>query len=179
MLPRPTIEAFDSHLAALGLRFEAVVIGGSALALLGVTARQTRDFDILAPVLPQEIAEAARQFARAQRRLGIELIDDWLNNGPMHVGDALPKAWQLRTRPVFEGTALVLSTLGRADLLKTKLLALCDRGTDLPDCIALAPTAGELADAVIWLAEQDANPEWPAHVNATIADLAGRLGHGV
>ena len=179
MLPRPTIEAFDSHLAALGLRLEAVVIGGSALALLGVTARQTRDFDILAPVLPREIAEAAREFAHAQRRLGIDLIDDWLNNGPMQVGDVLPKGWQLRTRPVFEGRALVLSTLGRADLLKTKLFALCDRGTDLTDCVALAPTVPELDDAVTWLAEQDAHPEWPAHVEATIADLSRRLGHGV
>jgi hypothetical protein len=179
MLPRPTIEAFDSHLAALGLRLEAVLIGGSALALLGVIARQTRDFDILAPVLPPEIAGAAREFARAQRRLGIDLMDDWLNNGPMQVGDALPKAWQLRTRPVFAGRALVLSTLGRADLLKTKLFALCDRGTDLPDCVALAPTVAELDEAMPWLAEQDANPEWPAHVKATIDDLTRRLGHGV
>jgi hypothetical protein len=179
MLPRPTIEAFDSHLAAVGLRLEAVVIGGSALALLGVTTRQTRDFDILAPVLPREIAEAAREFARAQRRLGIDLMDDWLNNGPMQVGDVLPKAWQLRTRPVFEGRALVLTTLGRGDLLKTKLFALCDRGTDLSDCVALAPTVAELDDAVIWLAKQDANPEWPAHVDATIADLSRRLSHGV
>lgn len=179
MQPRPTIEAFDSHLAALGLRLEAVVIGGSALALLGVTTRQTRDFDILAPALPQEIAEAARAFARSQRRLGIDLMDDWLSNGPMLVGDVLPKAWQLRTRPVFEGRALVLSTLGRGDLLKTKLFALCDRGTDLSDCVALVPTVAELDDALLWLAEQDANPEWRAHVDATIADLTRRLGHGV
>lgn len=31
MIPRLTIEAFDRHLASLGLRFEGVVIGGSAL----------------------------------------------------------------------------------------------------------------------------------------------------
>jgi hypothetical protein len=47
MLPRPTIEAFDAHLLTAGLRLEAVVIGGSALALLGIISRQTRDFDIL------------------------------------------------------------------------------------------------------------------------------------
>lgn len=179
MLPRPTIEAFDRHLADLGLRLEAVVIGGSALALLGVIARPTRDFDIVAPVLPPEIAEAAQAFARAQREIGNELMDDWLNNGPKQVGDVLPKGWQLRTRRVFEGRALLLKTLGRADLLKTKLFALCDRGTDLPDCVALAPTGDELADAASWLAEQDAHPEWPSHVTATIADLARRLGHGV
>ena len=73
----------------------------------------------------------------------------------------------------------MLSTLGRADLLKTKLFPLCDRGTDFPDCVALAPTAAELGEAVLWLAEQDANPEWPAHVEATIADLIRRLSHGV
>lgn len=33
MLPRPTMEAFDRHLLGLGLRFEGVVIGGSALGL--------------------------------------------------------------------------------------------------------------------------------------------------
>lgn len=179
MLPRPTIEAFDRHLVALGLRLEAVVIGGSALALLGVTTRQTRDFDILAPVLPREIAEAAREFARAQRRLGVDLMDDWLNNGPMQVGNVLPKDWPLRTRPAFEGRALVLTTLGRGDLLKTKLFALCDRGIDLSDCIALAPTLAELDDAVIWLVEQDANSDWPAHVRATVVDLSRRLGYVV
>lgn len=179
MLPRPTIEAFDLHLAALELRLEAVVIGGSALALLGLTTRPTRDFDILAPKLPAAIAEAARAFARAQRCLGVELIDDWLNNGPMQLGEVLPAGWQLRLQRAFEGRALVLRTLGRADLPKTKIFALCDRGTDLSDCVALAPTAGELDEAMPWLAEQDGNTAWPAHVRATLADLARRLGHGV
>jgi len=80
---------------------------------------------------------------------------------------------------IFEGQAVVLNTLGRPDLLKSKLFALCDRGTDLPDCIALAPTARELADSLLWLEEQDTNELWPAHVRATVADLARRLGHGV
>jgi hypothetical protein len=57
MLPRPTIEAFDRHLLGLGLRFEAVVIGGSALGLMGIIKRPTRDFDILVPELPPAIAE--------------------------------------------------------------------------------------------------------------------------
>jgi hypothetical protein len=123
MLPRPTIEAFDRHLLTLGLRFEGVVIGGSALALMGVIQRPTRDFDILVPELPPAIASAARDFA--------------------------------------------------------KKFALCDRATDLHDCIALAPTAEELAECVPWLEQQDGNELWPAHVRATAADLARRLGHGV
>jgi hypothetical protein len=49
-----------------------------------------------------------------------------------------------------------------------------DRGTDLPDCIALAPTAEDLAECVPWLEVQDGNELWPAHGRAKVADLARR-----
>jgi len=179
MLPRPTIEAFDRHLDGLELRFEAVVIGGSALGLMGIILRPTHDFDILVPDLPAQIAAAARGFAELQRQTGVSLADDWLNNGPRQLGDVLPAGWRDRLQPIFAGQALVLATLGRPDLLKRKLFALCDRGIDLPDCVALAPTSIELVEALPWVAEQDGNPDWPAHVEATFADLARRLGHGV
>jgi len=179
MLPRPTIEDFDAYLAGRGLRLDAIVVGGSALALLGITDRQTRDFDILHPELPQELADAARIFAKQTRSRGVELADDWLNNGPIQLGDVLPDGWRLRVQPLFAGSALILTTLGRADLLKTKLFALCDRGTDLPDCVALAPTTSELDDAAPWLAKQDTNPLWPDHVRSTLDDLRRRLHHGV
>jgi hypothetical protein len=91
----------------------------------------------------------------------------------------LPDGWANRTQPAFSGRALVLETLGRADLLKTKLFALCDRGTDLADCIAFSPTAEELEGAVPWVALQDANPLWPSHVEETIQNLRRRLGHDV
>jgi len=129
MLPRETIARFDSFLHERGLGLEAVVVGGAALGLLGVTDRQTRDVDVL--------------------------------------------------QPAFSGTALTLRALGRTDLLKTKLFALCDRGTDLPDCVALEPTADELAEAQAWVALQDANPGWPDHVQRALDDLRGRLGHGL
>ncbi|MEZ4365246.1 MAG: DUF6036 family nucleotidyltransferase [Kofleriaceae bacterium] len=179
MLPRPTIEAFDRHLRGLGLRFEGVVIGGSALALMGVIERPTRDVDILVPELPPPIAEAARGFAQGQRDAGVDLEDEWFNNGPIQLGDVLPAGWRERVEGIFEGEALVLSTLGRSDLLRSKLFAPCDRGIDLPDCVALAPTAAELAECEPWLAQQDANEHWPEHVHATLVDLARRLGHGV
>ena len=75
----------------------------------------------------------------------------------MQLGDVLPAGWRERVQRIFDGQVLVPSTLGRPDLLKSKLFALCDRGTDL----------------------QDGNELWPAHVRATVADLARRLGHGV
>jgi hypothetical protein len=96
--------------------------------------------------------------------------------GPSHHADGLrPVPGRPRPRP---GRGRVLRSLHRADLLKSKLFALCDRGLDLPDCIALAPTPAELAEATTWLGPQDLNPEWPTHVRATLGDLARRLGHG-
>ncbi len=179
MLPRPTLEAFDLWLLSRSLQLEAVVVGGAALALLGVTERQTRDVDILHPLVSAEVVLAARDFAVHLRTQGVELADDWLNNGPLQLAEVLPEGWRLRVRPAFEGAALRLSVLGRADLLKSKLFALCDRGTDLADCIALAPVAHELDEATPWLVQQDANPLWPDHVRATLAHLQRRLDHGL
>ena len=179
MLPRPTIEAFDRHLQTLGLRFEAIVIGGSALGLLGLIDRPTRDFDILLPELPPSIAAAALDFAKIQRKAGIDLMDEWFNNEPLQLSNVLPSGWRERLQPIFHGQALVLQTLGRVDLLASKLFALCDRGTDLQDCVAMAPKADELAILRPWLDQQDGHAQWPSHVSATLADLAQRLDHGV
>lgn len=90
MFPRPTIEAFDAYLQGQGLRFEGIVVGGSALALMGVVQRPTRDFDVLAPTLTPELTVAARDFAETQRRAGVDLHDSWFNNGPMQLVDVLP-----------------------------------------------------------------------------------------
>lgn len=179
MLPVETIAAFDRYLQENDLALQAVIVGGAALSLLGMTERQTRDVDVLVPDLPDSILDASRSFARSERAAGRHLADDWLNNGPSQLQDVLPAGWESRLRSVFSGEALELSTLGREDLLKTKLFALCDRGTDLRDCIALAPTAEELSDAEAWVAYQDANPTWPDHVRRTLDDLRGRLGHGL
>jgi hypothetical protein len=177
--PRQTLTLFDAYLADRRLRLEAVVIGGAALNLLGVVSRPTQDCDILHPLLPPSIAGAARSFAVELRATGELLQDDWLNNGPMSLAGQLPGGWQDRTQPVFRGMAIELSCLGRIDLLRSKLFALCDRGLDLGDCIALAPSAGELREVLPWLEAQDAHPDWPTHVRATASDLSKRLAHGV
>jgi hypothetical protein len=148
--------------------------------LLGVVHRPTKDCDILHPALPAAIVEAARAFARERRARGLEAIeDDWLNNGPSSLAAALPEGWATRLQPCFTGAAVVLRSLGRLDLLRSKLFALCDRGTDFVDCLALGPTTEELAEVEPWLAAQDLNPDWPAHVQRTLADVARRVGDGL
>ena len=154
------------------MKLDAVVIDGAALALLGVIDRPTRDFDIVQPELSDEVNIAAQEFAQYLCDQGIELDTDWLNNRPSQVAEILPDGWQNRLRPLFVGEALALTTLSRSDLLKTKLFALCDRGTDLVDCLALSPTDIELSEAMTWLEIQDANPMWPRHVRDTLRDLS-------
>jgi len=178
MRPRETISAFDSFLASRGLSLEAVIVGGAALGLLGVTSRQTRDCDVLVPDLPEEVLAAARAFASNSRSKGEMLSDEWLNNGPSSLVRTLPSGWREHLQIVFEGKAITLSCLGRTDLIRSKLFALCDRAIDLPDCIALAPTSAELEEVEEWVSAQDANPDWPEHVRTVFADLEGKLGHG-
>jgi hypothetical protein len=96
MLPRDTIRAFDEFLRERRITLEAVVVGGAALALLGVIDRHTRDVDVLDPDLSDELADAARAFAIEQREVGVALADDWLNNGPAQLREVLPKGWQGR-----------------------------------------------------------------------------------
>ena len=61
----------------------------------------------------------------------------------------------------------------------SKIFALCDRGIDLKDCLALSPTKLELLEILPWLEEQDANPDWPFHVRRTVDDLLRRLEDGL
>ena len=141
--------------------------------------RPTKDCDVLEPRLPAEIVGAAKAFAAEQRQQGEPLDDHWLNDDPSSLANALPEGWRATLDTIFEGKALRLVTLGREDLLRSKLFALCDRGVDLADCLAMAPTSDELNALLPWLKNQDANPDWPAHVCENIAMLARKLGHGV
>jgi len=80
---------------------DAVVVGGTALSLLGLTTRATRDVDVMYPDIPAPIAEAAAAFAQTQRSCGNHLADDWFNNGPSQLQDVLPEGWQKRLQPAF------------------------------------------------------------------------------
>jgi hypothetical protein len=179
METKPILAMFDAELERAGCAFEAVVIGATALVLLGIIHRRTRDVDVLSPDIPDDVRAVALATAAAARAQGLVLGDDWLNNGPKDLQDILPAGWRARLVRLREGRALSLWTLGRADLLKTKLFAHCDRGSDRLDCLALRPSAQELREAMPWVQAQDAHPGWPDHVRATLAALGEELGHGV
>jgi hypothetical protein len=148
--------------------------------LLGVVQRTTEDCDVLDPNIPPSVVDAARQFAQAR---GID--SDWLNSKAHEfVGGCLPDGWRARLRAAFVGRALNLQTLGRQDLLCTKLVALVDRGTDYDDCVALQPTVAELHSAWPFIEQYEGNEEsrvgyWVPLAKKQLNRLAKELGHDV
>jgi len=171
------LEAFDQYLVKRNLHFSATIIGGAALIVLGIIDRTTHDVDCLDPKIPDEIKKASVDFAKSYSVDNFSLTDNWFNNGPASLKIDLSDGWETRLVPLFEGQNLKLQTLGRLDLLKTKLFGYCDRQQDLQDCLALKPTLEELKDCFPWLRDRDANPMWPEHVKVSLETLATRLGY--
>lgn len=163
-------ETIAALLAALGerlelarTRVELVVIGGSALTILGFVERPTRDVDVVALLdggelrsakpLPPAVIEA-RDAVAADFGVG----EGWLNAGP---GDllqwGLPDGFVVRlTRQDF-GPCLAIHLASRVDQIHFKLYALVDQGAGRheEDLRALEPTADELRTAAKWTITQD------------------------
>ncbi len=173
---KEVLESFDRYLGERKLTFHATVIGGTALIIMGVIHRATQDVDCLEPHLSGEMKKTSIDFARKYKKSGVSLKEDWLNNGPEDLMRDLPRGWEARRTPLFQGQNLFFKTLGRPDLLKSKLYAFCDRQQDLDDCIALRPSLQELKKSYLWLIDRDANPKWPEHVKKSLQELAKRLG---
>jgi hypothetical protein len=170
------IQAFDEFLVERKLTFAAVVIGGGALIVMDIVDRKTKDIDCLDPEIPDEIREASVEFARLRKDL--TLWEKWLNNGPVSLKREPPDGWRSRLQIIFQGRALTFETLGRGDLIKSKLFAYCDRvEPDRTDLLQMKPTTSELDDAIEWVKLRDANPLWPEHVEVAFASLRKELGH--
>jgi len=171
---KAAIKRFDLYLNQRKLSFEAIVIGGAALVMMDVITRATRDVDFLDPLIPEDIKMASIQFARQNLDLKLN-PNTWINNGPYPLKHDLPSDWRNNLQTIFKGTALTIRTLGRMDLLRTKLYACVDRDIDFQDCIALAPTLQELKICKKWVLQGDLNPEWPNRVEEVFAALTKEL----
>ncbi len=169
------IQAFDLYLNSKDLSFEAVVIGASALIILEIVDRRTMDVDCLDPKINPGVKEASIQFARSNPKFLLQ--DNWLNNGPTSLKNDLPKNWRSNVVSIFKGVSISFFTLGRLDLLRTKLFAYCDRQSDHDDCVAFKPTLDELKTCFPWVKDRDASPLWPDHVTTSFQQLAGALGY--
>ena len=157
------LEALGVQLAAIGARYELVVVGGSALLALGLVSRATQDVDLVAlrddtglrpaAPLPDQLA-AARD--RVARDLGLPA--NWLNAGPAALLDfGLPGGFLSRATRHDHGEALVVWYASRLDQIHFKLYATVDQGPGKheADLRALDPTPEELLDAARWTRTHD------------------------
>ncbi len=157
------IPKFDEFLGTKQLSFRGTIIGGAALLILNISTRQTKDVDCIDPKIAEEIINAANEFADKFKDLKIE--KNWFNNDPISIKKQLPKGWRNRLQPIYQGQNLWFDTLGRQDLLITKLYAYCDRtDPDYADLLKLKPTKEELFESLTWVKTFDQNSSWPDHV---------------
>ncbi len=143
-----------------------VVCGGTALAVLQLVPRTTRDVDVLAWMresgtasyvervtgFPDWLEESAAAVAR-----DFNLPPGWFNAGPTSQVDlGLPKGLVDRLVRRDYGPQLTVFFVGRLDQIHFKLFAAVDRNDyHTQDLLALRPTEEEMAGAAAWVVTQD------------------------
>lgn len=162
--------ALGELLAAEGMEFGIVVLGGAALNLLGIVERTTRDVDVLAITsstlgdgllsltppepLPEPLKRAIDRVARDFR-----LPEDWVDTTMgLQLQTGLPPGLERRIHWSRYG-GLVVGLVDRYDLIYFKLYAAADSGgpasVHYQDLIALRPSSIELQEAATWVRKQD------------------------
>jgi hypothetical protein len=163
-----------------------VVCGGSALNVLNIASRTTRDVDVLAIVeetekgihlrydrsLPKEFCGFVMEVGRD---LGLQ--DDWLNMGPKNVLQVygapagMTDRWERREY----GPSLTVYFASRLDQVHFKLLAASDPKAEprhLEDLVLrIKPTAEEVRVAVGWLLGRETSPWFRGNVRRTVEAL--------
>ena len=163
-----------------------VVCGGSALNVLNIASRTTRDVDVLATV--EETAEGIRLrhdkplpkgfrdvVAEVGRDLGLD--KDWLNMGPKDVLEVygpplgMTDRWERREY----GPSLTVYFVSRLDQVHFKLLAAADPKAEprhMEDLVArIKPTTEEMRAAVAWLLDRRTSPRFRGNVRRAVEVL--------
>jgi Nucleotidyltransferase of unknown function (DUF6036) len=159
------LAALSEQLAARGESHTIVVIGGSALVVLGFVHRSTRDVDVVALLKDRELisAEPLPDGLLAAAKLvahDFGLPERWLNSGPTTLLDfGLPPGFMDRGQGRSYGPALEVIFASRVDQIHFKLYAVADQGggRHLEDLQALRPTEGELLAAAEWTETHDSS----------------------
>lgn len=184
---RRLLGALGELLQAKGISVRILIVGGASLNLAGwIPPRSTDDVDVLArhgegpdpladpATLPSGFFEAVRTVARDFR-----VSDDWLNT-------EVAQQWSTGLPPGADRgirwerfDSLGVGLAGRQTMVTLKLFAAADRGVEsvhFQDLVALEPSEEELDDAREWVSEQDANPDWPGHVQEVLDDVRRAVG---
>ena len=188
------VEAIHGALQRLGKRLlydyaepiSLVVCGGSALNVLNIASRTTRDVDVLATVeetpegvvlrhdrpLPKGFRDVV---AEVGRDLGLD--DDWLNMGPKDVLEVYgaPRGMTERWERREYGPSLTVYFVSRLDQVHLKLLAAADPKAEprhLEDLVSrIKPKAEEVQTAVAWLLDRKTSPRFRGNVRSAVEAL--------
>lgn len=182
------LSAVGEHLAAVGDSAAIVVVGGSAMSMMGWVDRTTQDVDVIARAreaggrrvllppepLPDALLGAVERVAR-----DYGLRSDWMNT-------AAGMQWLTGLPPRFdEGIewrrfgALDVGFAGRSSLVALKLFAAVDQGSEsvhFQDLLGLEPTDVELEDAADWVALQDPAEHFARLVTEEVENVRRALG---
>ncbi|MGK5082429.1 DUF6036 family nucleotidyltransferase [Bdellovibrionota bacterium FG-1] len=154
---KKAIKELDRALEQEECSIEIYICGGAALTLLGLGNRKTGDIDMIAKVIDPALDRAIKRVAK---KLGYPV--GWLNNKVNPIIDRLPSNWKTTVTKVFEGRNLTVYSLGRQNLINSKLHACVERRAfDYQDLLILKPDAVELAAGRRYcLKQKNANPIW-------------------
>ena len=174
------LAALGELLAARGVRYELVLVGGGNLILRGLITRPTtkdldilgeRALDVIRPLrpMPAPLREAVTDVGRA-----FGLADEWLNVGPNFLLDlGLPDGFTERLeRRDFGG--LVVWLAGRYDMVCFKLYAAVDQGPrsrHFEDLVELGPDGNDLLGAARWASTHDPSPGFRSLLVETLRAL--------
>ena len=178
-------------LAAERVEIGIVVVGGTALNLLGIVQRTTTDVDVLAILqdqtgpggvtlappdpLPEPLRRAIARVAR-----DFQLPEDWMNTVVgLQWQTGLPPGLRRRLRWRRYG-GLRVGIVARYDPIFLKLYAAADSGgpssVHFQDLLALRPTERELQAAAAWVREQDPTPVFSTIVEQVMTHARNRVG---
>jgi len=172
---KDAIRAVGEILEAEGQCYAIVVVGGSALNLLGIVNRATRDVDVIAIGHPPNVAvpglkEPPEQLPEGLARAATLVARDLgLDSKRMNTGPALQ--WKQGLPPGFESRVqwrkygnLNVGVVGRRDLVFFKLYAAADSigpaSVHYQDLLALQPTEEEVRAARDWTKTQVVSPDF-------------------
>ncbi len=181
------LSALGEHLEELKAGIpELVVCGGSALNVLGLVKRTTKDVDVVAfaekdfegkdllkkaEPFPTDLVEASRKVER-----DFNLPEKWLNPGPTSAVDSgLPEGLMDRVETKRFGKRLTIHFLSRYDQICFKLYAAADDGIGKHyyDLLLLEPNSRELEEAARWSMTHDVSEAY----RQVVKELLNHMGY--
>ena len=170
----PLLRELNDALAIEGAEpVDWIICGGTALGLLGLVQRPTRD------CFPPSVERAIVRAAEAHPELQSSGIS-WVNLGPKGLLDfGLPPGCTGRLTPRIIGTHLTLRLPDRRDLIAFKLFAAADashgrQAVHKSDLQALDPNEEELRFAIDWVITI---PDRNHQLRTELRELLQELGH--